>query len=57
MAKLTDENNLEQPQLPFQRKAISAYCEQQIHDAASKNKPSVVSNTTESDTISKDHAA
>ncbi|KAG6892044.1 hypothetical protein C0995_005839, partial [Termitomyces sp. Mi166 len=34
-AKLMDENNLEQPKLPFQRKAVDAYHEQQAQDATS----------------------
>ncbi|KAG6863128.1 hypothetical protein C0993_012772 [Termitomyces sp. T159_Od127] len=36
-AKLTDENNLERPKLPFQRKAVDAYHEQQAQDAASRS--------------------
>ncbi|KAG6895056.1 hypothetical protein C0992_003343 [Termitomyces sp. T32_za158] len=36
-AKLTDANNLEQPKLPFQRKAIDAYREQQAQDVTSQS--------------------
>ncbi|KAG6883164.1 hypothetical protein C0995_012812, partial [Termitomyces sp. Mi166 len=55
-AKLTDENNLEQPKLPFQRKAVDAYHEQQAQDATSgTNGDHGVSNTMELGAIDKDN--
>ncbi|KAG6881043.1 hypothetical protein C0993_003128 [Termitomyces sp. T159_Od127] len=50
-AKLTDKNNLEQPKLPFQRKAVDAYCKHQAQDTASRlgsSKDDAVSNAMES---------
>ncbi|KAG6893926.1 hypothetical protein C0993_012693, partial [Termitomyces sp. T159_Od127] len=43
-AKLTDENNVEQPTLPFQRKAVDAFHEQQAQDR--ENEVCKVSNAT-----------
>ncbi|KAG6892806.1 hypothetical protein C0993_002841, partial [Termitomyces sp. T159_Od127] len=50
-AKLTDKNNLEQPKLSFQRKAVDAYREHQAQDTASRlgsSKDDAVSNAMES---------
>ncbi|KAG6859796.1 hypothetical protein C0995_003865 [Termitomyces sp. Mi166 len=50
-AKVTDENNLEQPKPPVQCKAVDAYHEHQAQDTASRlrsGKNDAVFNTTES---------
>ncbi|KAG6881248.1 hypothetical protein C0993_002254, partial [Termitomyces sp. T159_Od127] len=50
-AKLTDKNNLKQPKLPFQHKAVDAYHEHQAQDTASRlgsSKDDAVSNVVES---------
>ncbi|KAG6894014.1 hypothetical protein C0992_007838 [Termitomyces sp. T32_za158] len=55
-AKLTDENNLEQPKLSFQCKVVEAYREQQNHNVTSKtSQDRVLSNTTEPEAIDEDH--
>ncbi|KAG6893550.1 hypothetical protein C0993_000858 [Termitomyces sp. T159_Od127] len=56
-AKLTDENNLEQPKLPFQCKAVDAYHEKQPQDVALQiHKEHGVSDQTESRTIDENNS-